>query len=345
MLEPILKLYGLDSPSLKIEAFGSGLINSTWKVSATKRDYILQKVNDLIFTNPYLIANNITKIEEFLTTNNPEYNFISPVKSIDGKEMIDQEGTGYFRLFPFVKGSHTIDVVASPEQAYEAASQFGKFTYNLKGFDATKLETTINDFHNLSLRYNQFLDAIKKGNPKRILEIKELIDFLKTNVEIVSTYEKIKTDPEFKIRVTHHDTKISNVLFDEKGKGICVIDLDTVMPGYFFSDVGDMMRTYLSPVNEDEKDFSKIEIRDAFYKAIVSGYKNEMKEVLTDVENEMFYYAGQFMIYMQALRFITDYLNDDIYYSIKYPAHNLIRAHNQIVLLQKYLEKKSLLLN
>jgi Ser/Thr protein kinase RdoA (MazF antagonist) len=149
------------------------------------------------------------------------------------------------------------------------------------------------------------------------------------------------SDPAFKRRVTHHDTKISNVLFDNQDKGLCVIDLDTVMPGYFISDVGDMLRTYLCPVSEEEKDFSKIIVRDEFYKAIINGYKEEMKNELTEKENKYFFYAGKFMIYMQALRFITDHINDDIYYGAKYEGQNLVRASNQMVLLQRYLEKEN----
>ena len=142
------------------------------------------------------------------------------------------------------------------------------------------------------------------------------------------------------MRVTHHDTKISNVLFDSNDKGICVIDLDTVMPGYFISDVGDMMRTYLSPVTEEEQDFTKVDVRLEIYEAIVQGYLNSMKNELTEEEKKHFFYAGSFMIYMQALRFITDYLNNDIYYSADYPAHNYTRAANQVILLQKFIALK-----
>jgi Ser/Thr protein kinase RdoA (MazF antagonist) len=168
---------------------------------------------------------------------------------------------------------------------------------------------------------------------------------LASHVDIATEYGYIKSNPEFKLRVTHHDTKISNVLFDADGKGLCVIDLDTVMPGYFISDVGDMMRTYLSPVSEEENEFGKIEVRDDFYKAIVQGYYNEMKDELTETEKKYFFYAGTFMIYMQALRFLTDYLNDDIYYGAKYPRHNFVRAKNQVVLLEQLLKKKDQLEN
>ncbi len=157
---------------------------------------------------------------------------------------------------------------------------------------------------------------------------------------IVEVFEAIKANPGFKLRVMHHDTKISNVLFNAENKGACVIDLDTVMPGYFISDVGDMMRTYLSPVTEEESDFDKIKVRDEYFKAIADGYLNKMRDKLSETEKAHFVYAGKFLIYMQAIRFLTDYLNNDAYYGSKYEGHNLMRAKNQIVLLQRFIEKE-----
>src|SRR4030095_7819983 len=229
---------------------------------------------------------------------------------------------------------HTIDVVNSPSQAYEAAKQFGRFTNLLSAFPVEDLRITLPDFHNLPLRYSQFETAINEGNKERIQEASTLIDFLKNQYEIVTTSEQISSDPDFKKRVTHHDSKISNVLFDDNDHGLCVIDLDTVMPGYFISDFGDMMRTYLSPVSEEEKDLSKIEIREDYFKAIARGYLDEMANELTPVEKKYLVYAGKFMIYMQALRFLTDFLNNDTYYGAKYKGHNFIRANNQVCLLK-----------
>ncbi len=258
--------------------------------------------------------------------------------------MLHVEGDGYYRVFAFVPDSHSIDVVATEDQAYEAAKQFGKFTRLLSGVKAEDLRITLPSFHDLSLRYAQFQEALQKGNPERIHEAAALIEQLSSYADIVEEFEKIKAHPEFKQRVTHHDTKISNVLFDRNDKGLCVIDLDTIMPGYFISDVGDMMRTYLCPVSEEEKDYEKIEIRDAFYKAIVKGYREEMAHELTETEMKYFFYSGTFMIYMQALRFLTDHLNDDVYYGARYEGHNFVRGKNQAVLLQRLLEKKDILL-
>jgi thiamine kinase-like enzyme len=182
------------------------------------------------------------------------------------------------------------------------------------------------------------LKALAHGNEKRITASKDIINDLLQYKSIVDEYKSIIHNPQFKLRVTHHDTKISNVLFDQNNKGLCVIDLDTVMPGYFISDVGDMMRTYLSPVSEEEKDFEKIIVRKEFYKAIVEGYSNEMKDEFSEVEKNYFLFAGKFMVYMQALRFLTDYLNNDSYYGAKYEGHNLMRAKNQATLLRRLIE-------
>jgi thiamine kinase-like enzyme len=181
---------------------------------------------------------------------------------------------------------------------------------------------------------------LETGNKTRLLESKELIEFIKAHKNIVDTFENILQNPSFKLRVTHHDTKISNVLFNKKNKGLCVIDLDTVMPGYFISDVGDMIRTYLSPVNEEEKDFSKIEIREEYFKSIWDGYMGQMKNELNDEEKSHFIYGGKFMIYMQAIRFLTDHLNNDIYYGARYEGQNFVRAGNQITLLKRLMEKE-----
>ena len=339
----ILKSYGFtDGPAI-VKAFGSGLINHTWKVTYQGNEYILQRINDEVFKQPMDITNNIGLLADYLRKNHPDYFFVAPVKTTDGKEMIYVKDKGYFRMFPFVPGSHSKDVSKTPGEAFEAATQFGRFTKLLANFPIGQLKKTIPDFHNLSLRYQQFLDALKDGNPQRIKETEELSAELLSHVEIVREYERIIVDDNFKSRVTHHDTKISNVLFDEEGKGLCVIDLDTVMPGHFISDVGDMMRTYLPPVSEEEKDFHKIEVREDFYQAIVNGYYNEMKEVLTEKEKHYFFYAATFMIYMQAIRFLADYLNDDIYYGSKYPGQNLVRAGNQAILLERLIEKKKIL--
>jgi thiamine kinase-like enzyme len=335
MLRSILDKYKFDEHNIQVTPIGSGLINTTWKIEDGKSSFVLQKINDHVFKQPNFIDENISLVANFLKQADPEYLFISPLYSIEGETLIYQEGEGYFRLFSYVSDSKTITTVQTANQAYEAAFQFGRFTALCKGIDCRQLKTTIPDFHNLSLRYQQFQKAIITGNSKRIGHAKDIIDELEQYKWILVQYEKIKTDTQFKLRVTHHDTKISNVLFNKNEKAICVIDLDTIMPGYFISDVGDMIRTYVCQVSEEEKDFSKIEIRKEFYEAIIAGYNAAMKSELTVAEQSSFFYAGCFMIYMQAIRFLTDYLQEDIYYGAKYEDHNFIRASNQLILLNK----------
>jgi Ser/Thr protein kinase RdoA (MazF antagonist) len=340
--EIILKAYGISPELHTVANFGNGLINNTWLVknNNTHQTYILQRINSNVFKHPEDIAFNIRLIDNHLKQTHLDYLFEAPLNTAAGEDLLKNE-RGYFRLFNFVKKSHTVDVLQNAEQAYEAAMQFGRFTSFLNDMDATQLKTTIPDFHNLLLRFQQFQDAIKIEDNPRKEKAAESIRYLLMNEGIVNTFVKIKYS-DIKKRVIHHDTKISNVLFDDENKGLCVIDLDTVMPGYFISDVGDMMRTYLSPVTEEEGDITKINIRDDFFDAILKGYLKEMKNILEGDEIKYFVYAGKFMIYMQALRFLTDYLNNDIYYGAKYEGHNFVRALNQIQLLKLYTEKEEL---
>lgn len=340
-LNHILTKYNIGAKDCIVEPFGTGLINNTWKVSCGTDEYILQRINTNVFRKPENIAANIRLMASHLNKLAEDYLFIEPVTATNGSAMVyHNDEDAYFRLMPFVRNSFTHDVVESPSIAYEAASQFGLFTKKLAGIDPSQLQVTIPQFHDLSFRYEQFETALARGNKKRIDNASGIIEFMTSRQHIVEEYNKIKQNPDFKLRATHHDTKISNVLFDKDGKGLCVIDLDTAMPGYFISDVGDMMRTYLSPVSEEEKDLDKIEVREEYFTAIAQGYLQQMQNELTPVEKQHFVYSGSFLIYMQALRFLTDHINDDIYYGAKYEGHNLLRANNQATLLRCYEEKE-----
>ncbi len=337
----VLQAYGLQEKMCKIKSLGSGLINQTWKITTSENEYVLQCINQSVFEQPLKIARNTRLIADYLIQIHPDYFFVAPVPTINAEDMLITEDGFYFRLFPFVSGSHAKVVLKTPEEALEAAQQFGRFTKLLNVIDISKFELTLPGFHDLELRYLQFLNALENGNKNRIRSATDQLDYLTAHTDLVTTFKNIKANPDFKQRITHHDTKISNVLFNKNDKAICVIDMDTVMPGYFISDLGDMMRTYLSPVSEEEQDFSKIMVREDFYKAITEGYNSEMKEELTAIEKNHFFYAGKFMIYMQALRFMTDHLNNDRYYGAKYEGHNFVRACNQLVLLQRLMEKEN----
>jgi Ser/Thr protein kinase RdoA (MazF antagonist) len=339
MISSVLKSYGIDSSYSLIEPIAGGLINRTWKITSGNEQYILQQINDNVFKSPLKVAKNIRMLREYAEVNSPGYLFVAPLTNQANEDIVYDNG--YFRLFPFIKGSHTVDVVNSPRQAFEAAVQFGRFTRLFGGFDSSRLNITIPDFHNLSFRFRQFEDALANGNPERIRQCETLVSEVMALRTILGEFEGIVKNPLIRQRVTHHDTKISNVLFSDQDKGLCVIDLDTVMPGYFISDVGDMMRTYLSPANEEERDFTRIEVREDYFRAIVQGYLDEMAPILTNPERDLIFYSGLFMIYMQALRYLADYLNNDSYYGSRYEGHNLTRAMNQLILLKRFREKQS----
>lgn len=338
MIKDILNSFGLQPNKYVATKLSSGLINNTWKISGEDNNYILQQVNKNVFKSPEDIAQNIKNLDIFLAEHHPNYLFISLLMTPNGEYLVINETGEVFRLMSYVKNSQTLDTVTTRHEAFEAARQFGKFTSNLSGFNTSKLRYTLPDFHNLTLRFEQFELAYKNACEEKMALAADAIKKAFNHKDIVQVYQSILKNQDIPSRVIHHDTKISNVLFDKNHCGLCVIDLDTVMPGYFFSDVGDMMRTYLSPANEEEKDFSKVIVREDFFQAIIEGYFSEMSKDLTATEKTLIVYSGKFMIYMQAIRFLTDFLNGDIYYSTSFPKHNLVRAQNQFTLLNRYLE-------
>lgn len=340
MLKDVLKAFHLIEEQHDIHKIGDGLINSTWKITNLNKEpvFILQQVNKQVFLAPNDIADNINKISNYLLKHQPDYLFVSPLPAATGAYTFQSSEEEYYRLFPYVKGAVTINAIQTPAQAFEAALQFARFTKLLINFDESQLYYTLPGFHDLATRFTDFQYAVKSADKNRLIKATQIIEKAREHQQIAKTHLDIIKNSLIPLRVIHHDTKISNVLFDQQNKGLCVIDLDTVMPGYYISDIGDMMRTYLSPVTEEEQDLTKIEIREDVFAAIAEGYLSEMGAYLTDIEKSLFVYAGKFMIYMQAIRFITDYLKNDTYYSTTYPDHNLIRAQNQFVLLEKYIE-------
>ena len=209
----------------------------------------------------------------------------------------------------------------------------------LAGIPLDHFKETIPAFHDLNLRFQQFGRALTEAPKERKEAADEAIAMALAHREIVDIFENLKKT--LPLRVQHHDTKISNVLLHKDSfNGTCVIDLDTLMPGYFLSDLGDMMRTYLCAYDENETDLAKITIREDYFKALVSGYLSEMADILTAEEKTQLLFAGKFILYMQALRFLSDYLQGSIYYPISYPEQNLLRSLNQFQLLQSIVEKE-----
>ncbi|RYD77512.1 MAG: aminoglycoside phosphotransferase family protein, partial [Sphingobacteriales bacterium] len=317
----VLKAYGYTKENIKITQIGTGLINRTYLLSALSEDkkYILQNINTSVFKNPQAIADNLKAVADYLGTNYPDYLFVKPTSTVNGEEMAHIQHE-YWRMLPYVPETVSLDFLSEPQQAFEAAKQFGKLSRLLNNFNASILEPTIPGFHDLGLRFEQFMLALKASSAKLKDKAKLQINDALEHKYILNYFNSYSHRPDFPDRVMHHDTKISNVLLNAKTfKGVCVIDLDTIMPGKFISDLGDMMRTYLCAFPENETDLDKIKIRLPYFEAMVKGYLSEMKGILTETEKELILFSGKYIIYMQALRFLTDYLNANIYYPISYP--------------------------
>lgn len=310
----------------------SGLINSTVKINTLDGSYILQKINSNVFTNPRLIDENIKLLSNYLHQKKTNYLFTNPVATISNETLV-YLNNNYYRAFNYIRDTYTVNTISSENQAYQAAQAFANFTNQFSNFNCKQLQNTIPNFHNLNLRFQQFKQALKTGNKERIENNTFFIEELFNQSIICKKMSEFIKSKEVRERVTHHDTKISNVLFN-KDNAVCVIDLDTVMAGYFLSDVGDMIRTYVSEATEDETDFSKIVVRKEVLIAIYNGYMNVMHNQLSNFEKQHFYFAGEAIIYMQSLRFFTDYILNDIYYKTNSINHNLIRAQNQFTLLK-----------
>lgn len=337
-MNEVLSAFGLQAEAFEIGPFGSGHINKTYRAAhrSGRDEYILQRINTNVFKEPEAIARNHRLTWEHLAREHPGYLFPRPLPTLAGHDLHRAED-GYWRLMPFVAETVTVDEVETPAQAYEAARQFGRFARLTAGVDLGEYRPTIPDFHNLALRYAAFERAAAQADPARRVRAADLIEGALGLSSLVETYAALAR--ELPDRLMHHDTKINNVLLRAGTfEGVCVIDIDTVMPGKVTSDLGDMVRTYVSPVSEEERDVARVVVREAFFAALMQGYLSEMRDLLTAAEREALFHAGLIMVYMQAVRFLTDYLNGDVYYPVKYPEHNLDRARNQWTLLTRLID-------
>lgn len=316
--------------------FGTGHINDTYKFSAGKNglntSFILQKINTTIFQNPLAIMENIEKVAFHLSAQNYPKKILKPLSTQAGSPCLKIEHDAYWRVFPFFENTYTIDRVEEENQAFEAAKAFGEYLNYLKNLDLNSLKTTIPNFHNGMLRLKKFEKVLKSAPEDRInLSLFE-IHFI---IEHQGIFKKID-ELNLPLRVTHNDTKINNVLFDKTNeKAAAIIDLDTLMPGIVLSDFGDMVRTFTNSADEDEVDLTKVRMRKIILEALTEGFLSEMKD-LTTLEKDHLIDGAKWIILMQALRFLTDFLEGDIYYKTHYPNHNLVRAKNQIALFKDF---------
>jgi hypothetical protein len=319
---------------VSVESLTEGLIHQTYKATTVDGiTIILQQVNTSVFKEPDLIINNYAIINDHLNKKGL-LKIPSPRKTLDNKNSsIDEHGV-FWRAFQFIHNTST-ETTPSVQKIFSAAVCYGQFTKSLIDLDITKLSPTITDFHNLNFRYRQLRDAISQASPDRLKRAAQLLAVTEEKKSLVSFYNNLSTNNEFKLRAMHHDAKLSNILFDRtSGHATCPIDLDTTMPGYFFSDLGDMVRSMTPDVQEDTSTKS-IAIRKDYYQAILDGYLSDMGDVFTQTEKTFIHHAGPMMVYMQAIRFLADYLSNDVYYKISYSDQNFDRAVNQFMLLQK----------
>jgi len=336
-IQHILPSFGVAPGHAEVNPLGNGLINHTYKITDHKneRSIVLQVVNTLVFPHPEDIQHNYHLIGNFLKETGSTLTIPEMVRTTDGKFGLYDEQKRYWRAFEFIENTYSPNIADSPDLAYTAAKCFGQLTSELNAFDITQLKEILPRFHDLGYRFEQFEDALHRGNLDRIEKSRDLILQLLNRKYIVAFFSQMLENPEgYRLRVMHHDTKVSNILFNrEDGSVVCPVDMDTVMPGRFYSDLGDMIRTMACSADENDTNFSALHIRKDYYQAILKGYAEQMGNSLTDVENQHLHYSGLIMIYQQALRFLTDYLLEDVYYKTTYSEHNLDRARNQIQLL------------
>lgn len=313
---------------------GSGHIHHTYKLVTGRGTYIAQQFNTHVFQHPERIHHNLRTAQTHLRNTAPAYSLLVPLANRQGEWLTYEDAAQGWRLFPFLDGSRTIDVADTAHQAFAAAQAFGRLTKYLREADVTHFQETIPRFHDLAFRYGQFQHTFHQASHERMAQAHTVVEALRSFSFLVTDYEQAVAKG-LPLRITHNDTKINNVLFDESlTRVLAPIDLDTLMPGYFFYDLGDMLRTYVSPVGEEENDVTLISVRQPFYQAVLHGYLSEMDDVLTPLERSLLPKAGLFMTYIMALRFATDFLQGDTYFHTHYADQNLVRAANQITLLR-----------
>jgi hypothetical protein len=326
------------SGNLVINNLGNGLIHYTYKVINTdiQKTIVLQAINQKVFKNPDDILFNYEMVYQFLHAKTGNISIPAPIPTANNKLSWIDEDDNYWRATSFINDSYSPDIASDEESAYTVAKSFAIFTRSLSGLEAKKLKTIIPHFHDLSYRYEQFEDAVATASLERLLKSTHVIAELRQRKNLVGWYEMIALSPAYPDRVMHHDCKITNILFSTLSqKVICPVDLDTLMPGKFFSDLGDMIRSMACTVDENSNSWEEINIRPDFYQNIMKGYMEGIGDIFSEEEKNDIHYAGLIMIYMQSVRFVTDFLNNDIYYKTSYPEQNLNRALNQLILLEK----------
>jgi thiamine kinase-like enzyme len=355
-LNNIISEFSVKGSVSNIFSLGSGHIHKTFRVitsSVNDDDYVLQQMNTAVFKDLDAVMNNLEMVtahiyQKLATTGDDlKRRVLTPVKLRQGGLVFTDNQNNTWRCFIYIPRHQIYDRAVSCEQVYEGGKSYGKFLQMLSDFPASRLKETIHNFHNMEMRMNQFSDACRFGKADRIRNSWYEIDLLKARMDEMLIIHRLGASGKIPLRVVHHDTKINNVLFDDHNKGLCVIDLDTVMPGYILDDFGDSIRTFTNTGEEDDAVTGNVSINMEYFESYASGFLQETNSWLTDIEKEHLALSAKAMTYMQALRFLTDCLNGDIYYQVHHSDHNLQRTRAQIKLLlsmeERYDEMKSII--
>ena len=339
----LISHFCLQGSVISAELYGNGHINTTIRVkmddNGALREYILQKINTNVFKNPHQLMENYVGVTRFLRKKtqqaggDPDRESLNVIVTRDGKSFYTTEDGDCWRLILYVVDSISYDKVERAEQFYESALAFGRFQSLLADYPAETLYETISNFHNTPDRLRQLRIAAESDICGRRCEVESELDFAFKREEFASTLERAHAEGRLPLKVTHNDTKLNNILFDSKtGKPICVIDLDTIMPGYSVNDFGDSIRFGATTAAEDEADLSKVNFDISLYEMYVKGFVEGASGRLTECEMQMLPIGAIMMTYECGMRFLTDYLQGDTYFRTSRPRQNLDRARNQFKL-------------
>ena len=337
--------FALPQGDVTAEPYGNGHINDTHcvcvKTQEGTRRYIMQRVNRYVFKKPEDVIANIARVTEYLCGviaaegGDPKRETLTLVPTVDGGLFAYDEEGELWRMYLFIEGTISRDLPDTPELFALSGAAFGRFQRQMGGFPAASLVESIPDFHNTPARYAQLMDAVARNEAGRLGEVGEELAFCRRYEREVHTLLDALAAGEIPLRVTHNDTKLNNVLLDaQTGRGVCVIDLDTVMPGLAAYDFGDSIRFGANTAEEDERDLSKVSLSLPMFEAFARGFLSEAGQVMGRREIELLPMGAKLMTLECGMRFLADYLNGDKYFRIHRPGHNLDRARTQFALVR-----------
>ena len=334
-LKEIAKEFAINGEVISIEPYGEGHINSTFLMTTTESRYILQKINKNVFSSPTEVMENIVAVTEFLSEKieasggDTKRETLTVIPAKDGKKYVLSDGE-YYRVYIFIENATSHQVAKTPDVFKSAACAFGKFQNMLAGFDASKLHETIKNFHNTKTRFQDFERAVAENKSGKADSVREEIEFAMARKQDAGIIVDGIAEGSIPLRVTHNDTKLNNVMIDDlTGKGVCVIDLDTVMSGSLLYDFGDSIRFGTNPASEDEKDLSKVYCDLSLFESFVEGFLSELGDSITQRELELLPMSAKLMTLECGIRFLGDHINGDTYFKIHRENHNLDRARTQ----------------